>query len=39
MSKERNDRYICCKPYCGFFMIPNENLDEVEISGCDNGID
>ena len=26
-------------PCCGFFMIPNETLDEVEISGCDNGVD
>ncbi|MCQ4921451.1 DUF3885 domain-containing protein [Tissierella carlieri] len=26
-------------PCCGHFMIPNETLDEVEILGCDNGID
>ncbi len=26
-------------PCCGFFMIPNETLDEVKISGCDNGVD
>ncbi|WP_353094008.1 hypothetical protein [Tissierella praeacuta] len=26
-------------PCCGHFMIPNETLDEVEIIGCNNGID
>lgn len=26
-------------PCCGNFMIPNETLDEVEIIGCDTGID
>ena len=26
-------------PCCGFSMIPNENLDEVDIIGCDNGVD
>jgi len=26
-------------PCCGFFYIPNEELDNVVISGCDNGID
>jgi hypothetical protein len=26
-------------PCCGDFMIPNKTLDEVEIIGCDNGID
>lgn len=26
-------------PCCGFFMIPNETLDNVTISGCPNGID
>lgn len=26
-------------PYCGQLMISNEILDEVEIIGCDNGID
>ncbi|QQY78819.1 uncharacterized protein DUF3885 [Keratinibaculum paraultunense] len=26
-------------PCCGFSMIPNGNLDEVDIIGCDNGVD
>ncbi len=26
-------------PCCGFFYIPNEKLDNIEISGCPNGID
>lgn len=26
-------------PCCGHFVIPNETLDEVDIVGCDNGID
>ena len=26
-------------PCCGFFMIPNDTLDNVSISGCPNGID
>lgn len=26
-------------PCCGFFCIPNEDLDHVVISGCPNGID
>lgn len=26
-------------PCCGFFMIPNQTLDNVTISGCPNGID
>ena len=26
-------------PCCGFSMIPNEKLDEVDIIGCDNGVD
>ena len=26
-------------PCCGFIYIPNENLDNVEIMGCANGID
>lgn len=26
-------------PCCGFFYIPNEELDNVVISGCPNGID
>lgn len=26
-------------PCCGFFIIPDENEDIVEISGCPNGID
>lgn len=26
-------------PCCGFFMIPNETLNNVTISGCPNGID
>lgn len=26
-------------PCCGFFLIPNEDLTNVVISGCDNGTD
>ena len=26
-------------PCCGHFIIANEALDEVTISGCENGID
>ena len=26
-------------PCCGFFMIPNDGLDDVTIVGCDNGVD
>ena len=26
-------------PCCGFFMIPNETLTKVDISGCPNGVD
>jgi len=26
-------------PCCGFFIIPNETLSEVDISGCDYGVD
>lgn len=26
-------------PCCGFFMIADEKLENVDISGCDNGID
>lgn len=26
-------------PCCGFFLLPNEALDQVSIIGCDNGVD
>lgn len=43
-SKDNSENHIIYTdnqmlPCCGHFMIPNETLDNVTISGCPNGID